>query len=106
MRVLEGLARVELAETADLADWLPSAAAGLPWGTTVVLVTATGDETACASLHRLRRAGLNPVLIAVEPHAQFGVVEERCRRLGVIAYLVADEGNLRRWQAGRLTPVT
>jgi uncharacterized protein (DUF58 family) len=101
MRLLEWLARVELAETTALADWLPSAAAGLPWGTTLVLVTSTGDETSCAGLHRLRRAGLNPVLIAVEPHAQFGVVEERCRRLGIIAYLAADEGSLRRWQAGR-----
>jgi uncharacterized protein (DUF58 family) len=101
MRLLEWLARVELAETTTLADWLPGAAAGLPWGTTAVLVTPTGDESSCAGLHRLRRAGLNPVLIAVEPHAQFSVVEERCRRLGIIAYQVADEGSLRRWQTGR-----
>lgn len=101
MRLLEGLARVQLAETTALADWLPSATAGLPWGTTVLVVTPTGDQTACAALQRLRRAGLNPVLVAVEPHAQFGVVEERCRRLGIIAYLVADEGDLKRWQVGR-----
>ena len=31
------------------------------------------------------------MLIAIEPHAQFGVVHERCRRLGIAAHQVADE---------------
>ena len=105
MKLLELLARVQLTETTALADWLPIAAAGLPWGTTVIAVTPSGDETACTALHRLRRAGLNPVLVIVEPHGQFGVIEERGRRLGVQAYLVADESDLKHWQAGRLAPV-
>lgn len=99
MKLLEWLARVETAETETLAAWLPRAATGLTWGATVIAVTATGDAATCASLHRLRRAGLNPVLLAVEPHAQFGPVRERCRRLGIAAYLVADENDLLRWQA-------
>lgn len=99
MKLLEWLARVEAAETETLAAWLPRAATGLTWGATVVAVAPTGDEETCASLHRLRRAGLNPVLLAVEPHAHFGLVRERCRRLGITAHLVTDEADLRRWQA-------
>lgn len=101
MKVLEHLARVDLAETTPLADWLPVAAAGLTWGTTVIAVTPAGDEPTCAALHRLRRGGLNPVLVVVEPYANFGVVRERCRRLGVLAHLVSSEAELKRWQTGR-----
>jgi uncharacterized protein (DUF58 family) len=102
MKLLERLARVEAADTETLAAWLPRAASGLSWGSTVIAVAPTGDEATAASLHRLRRAGLNPVLLAVEPHAQFGLVRERCRRLGIAAHLVADEADLRRWQAAAL----
>ena len=100
MKLLEWLARVQQVEATPLADWLPTAAVGLAWGTTVVAITPSGDEATCTALHRLRRAGLNPVLVAVEPHGQFGVVQERGRRLGVLAYLVADEDDLKRWQGG------
>jgi uncharacterized protein (DUF58 family) len=98
MKLLEWLARVEVAETEALAGWLPRAVTGLTWGATVIAISATGDDETCASLHRLRRAGLNPILLAVEPHAHFELVRERCRRLGIVAHLVADEADLRRWQ--------
>jgi uncharacterized protein (DUF58 family) len=98
MKLLEWLARVELADTTALADWLPTATAGLAWGTTVLAITPIGDEATCAALHRLRRAGLNPVLMVIEPYARFGVVRERARRLGVPAFQVSSESELKRWQ--------
>ncbi len=100
IKLLERLARVQLVEGPSLAAWLPVATADLPWGTTVVVVAPSGDEAMCSALHRLRRAGLNPVLVAVEPHAHFAIVQERCRRLGVAAHLAADEHDLKRWQSG------
>ncbi|HPM25571.1 MAG TPA: hypothetical protein PLP66_16800 [Phycisphaerae bacterium] len=69
----------------------------------MIAITATGDEATCRTLHGLRRAGLNPVLVAVEAHAQFGLVAERCRRLGITAFELADETALRRWQLPRTT---
>jgi uncharacterized protein (DUF58 family) len=99
MKLLEWLARVQLAETTALAGWLPSAGLDLAWGTTVAAVTPTGDEATCQALHRLLRAGLNPVLLVIESHAQFGVVRERARRLGIAAYQVANEKELRQWGA-------
>lgn len=105
MKLLEWLARVEAGETRVLADWLPQATVNLAWGTTVIAVTASGDEATCAALGRLYRSGLNPVLIAVEPHAQFVVIQERCRRLGVGALEAADEAALRRWQIRKAGPI-
>jgi len=55
--------------------------------------------------HRLLRAGLNPVLVVIEPHGQFGVIRERARQLGVAAHLVANEADLKRWAAGRSLPL-
>lgn len=101
MKLLEWLARVQLAETTALVDWLPTAATGLAWGTTLIVVTPSGDEATCTALHRLRRAGLNPVLMAVETHGQFGAVKERAGRLGIPAHQVADEHDLAYWAAGR-----
>ena len=101
MKLLEWLARVEAGETRTLSEWLPQATVSLAWGTTVIVVTASGDEATCVALGRLYRAGLNPVLVAIEPHAHFAVIKERCRRLGVGAFEVADEVALRRWQTPR-----
>lgn len=104
MKLLEWLARVQLAETVPLAQWLTTAALDLAWGTTVIAITPTGDEATCRSLGRLLRAGLNPMLLAVEPHAQFQIVRERARLLGFEAYQVADEDELARWCAARKLP--
>ncbi len=101
MKLLEWLARVQLAETIPLNDWLPTATVGMAWGTTLIAVTPSGDEATCAALHRLRRAGLNPVLMAVEAHGQFGAVRERAGRLGIPAYQVPDERGLEHWAAGQ-----
>jgi uncharacterized protein (DUF58 family) len=97
MKLLERLARVQAAETAPFVNWLPSATVGLAWGTTILAITPTGDEATCYALHQLVRGGLNPILVVVEPHGQFGVVRERARRLGLTAHLAADEHDLKRW---------
>jgi uncharacterized protein (DUF58 family) len=101
MKLLEWLARARLAEKLPLADWLPMAALDLAWGTTAVVITPTGGETICRALHRLLRSGLNPVLVVIEPHSQFGIIRERGRRLGISAHLIADERDLDHWRNGR-----
>ncbi|HNT22945.1 MAG TPA: DUF58 domain-containing protein [Anaerolineales bacterium] len=63
MRLLDVLARVETIETEPLADLLNRESALLPWGTTLVLITGRADDRLFDELFRLRRAGLNLVLI-------------------------------------------
>jgi uncharacterized protein (DUF58 family) len=100
MKLLEVLARVELAERPEpFALWAQRLAVPLSWGTTVIAITPNADEAACQGLHALVRAGLNVVLLAVEPYGRFGVVQQRARRLGFSAYLLADEEDLTRLQA-------
>ncbi|MEA3337710.1 MAG: DUF58 domain-containing protein [Chloroflexota bacterium] len=95
MKVLEILARVEVMESKQpFAVWAQRAAIPLSWGTTVIAITPNADEAACRGLHALVRAGLNVVMLAVEPYGQFGLIRERARRLGFVACRVATEQDL------------
>jgi uncharacterized protein (DUF58 family) len=62
-RLLEALARLQAAETEPLAALLSRESAALPWGTTLVLITGQVDDRLFDELFRLRRGGLNAVLI-------------------------------------------
>lgn len=95
MKVLELLARVESGQTIPLAEWLPKATVGLSWGVTLLTLTPRGDLATCNALHRLVRAGFNPVLFVLEPDMQFGQVRERARQLGFAAYHVREVEDLR-----------
>lgn len=100
MKVLELLARAELVDCAEpFVAWAQRTAAPLSWGATVIAISPSGDELACQGLHSLVRAGLNVVMLVVEPYGRFGVVQERARRLGFAAWQVASEDDLTRLQA-------
>jgi uncharacterized protein (DUF58 family) len=89
MKVLELLARLETADTLAYGRWAPAACLSLSWGVTVLALTPVADLATCQMLHRLVRAGLNPVLIVVQATANMGQLRERARRLGFMAYQVA-----------------
>ena len=94
MKGLEYLARVEASPTVPFVEWLPTATVGLSWGVTLLTITPRGDLATCNALHRLVRAGFNPVLLVVEPDLQFPQVRERARQLGFAAYHVLETKDL------------
>jgi hypothetical protein len=105
MKALETLARVEVADSPEpYVHWAQRAAVSLAWGTTVLAITPQADEAVCQGFHRLTRAGMNVVLLVVEPYANFGAVRERARRMGIHAYLAASESDLHRLQVADATP--
>ena len=98
VKILEQLARIEAEETVAFTQWATTACLHLNWGVTILTITANGSEAVCQSLHRLVRAGFNPILITVEPIYDFGLVRERARRLGFAAYNVTQPKDLDRWR--------
>jgi uncharacterized protein (DUF58 family) len=107
MKVLELLARVEIVDSGEpFVQWAQRTAAPLAWGATVLAITPSGDESTCQGLHRLTRAGLNVVMFVVEPYNRFDLVQQRARRLGIQAHMVASEQDLERLQvlSGALVP--
>lgn len=101
IKILERLARIEAENTIPCDRWAPEATAHLSWGVTVPVITARGTEAICQALHRLVRAGFNPILIAVEPEADFGLVRQRARHLGFAAYHLAHIRDLDQWRQRR-----
>ena len=98
MKILEQLARLESANTIPFTDWIPPISMDLSWGVTILAITAHGDATTCNTMHRLARAGYNPVLIVVEPDREFSQVRERARRLGFRAFNVSGRTGLDQWR--------
>lgn len=98
MKILEQLARLEIKETIEFETWARTACVDLSWGVTILAITAQGSEVVCNALHRLTRAGFNPVLIAVEPDANFALVRERARRLGFQAFNISSPRKLDIWR--------
>jgi uncharacterized protein (DUF58 family) len=98
MKILEQLARIETDHTISFATWATAACVNLGWGVTILAITARGDEPTCNTLHRLIRAGFNPILLATEPDYNFDAVRERARRLGFRAYKVSAMRDLDRWR--------
>ena len=105
MKILEQLARIESAETIPFAEWATNACYQLSWGVTILAITARGDEQTCQALHRLVRTGFNPILLAVEPDYNFGLVRERARLLGFRAFNVTETSGLDTWRRSRHSPV-
>ncbi len=100
IKVLELLARIETGNQYNFQEWVPKACLNLNWGVTILTISPNGDELTCQILHRLVRAGYNPILLATEPSLSFGNVQERARRLGFAAYQVAHQRDLNQWRQG------
>ena len=73
----------------------------LGWGMTVLAITASADEATCNALHRLVRAGFNPILFVVDGRQPPRELRARARRLGFTAYQVAQRADLAPWQYRR-----
>lgn len=90
VRLLELLARLELDKGATaLARLLTRHALGLPWGSTVIVITGRMTEELFLTLHRLRESGAQVQLYCVRPCADQIVWEARARTLGVALRVVS-----------------
>ncbi len=93
IRVLEIMAQVHPEESAALASLVAERSRALPWGTTILVVTATVDDAMATTLVRLRRAGRSVALVKIggDGNAQrFG---------GVPTYVVSEANDWQRMEA-------
>ncbi|HEY4689588.1 MAG TPA: DUF58 domain-containing protein [Anaerolineae bacterium] len=96
-RILEMLARIELAESGPLVDALRRESVRLSWGTTLIVITPQADELLFDGLLQARRAGLNVMLIV----CGFGVVSEarrKAQQLGIPVHSITRERDLDMWR--------
>ena len=98
IKILERLARIETENSIPFTEWAYQATLHLSWGTTVLILTAKGSHEICETIHRMVRAGYNPVLITVEPDSNFGSVRQRAKQLGFSAYNITALEDLDPWR--------
>ncbi len=101
MNLLDLLACIELAaedEAVPFLDLLNRKSLGLPWGSTVVIITAQEAEGLMSTLLALRRRGLAIVLVLTCPETGFDLTAERAGQIGVKALQVRTERDLDVWR--------
>jgi uncharacterized protein (DUF58 family) len=101
MQMLDLLARIERTsegEAVPFLDLLNRKSLRLPWGSTVVVITAQGFEALFGTLLALRRRGLLAILALTVPDRDFALTAQRAEQVGVPALRIWSEQDLDVWR--------
>jgi uncharacterized protein (DUF58 family) len=101
MNMLDLLARVEVAaedKAVPFLDVLGRKSLGLPWGSTVVVITAREVTGLLDTLLALRRRGLAIILVLTVQHREFDATAHRAAQIGIQAHRVWSEQDLDVWR--------
>jgi uncharacterized protein (DUF58 family) len=101
MNLLDLLARVEVATeegTVPFLDVLGRRSLSLPWGSTVVVVTAQEVDGLLETLLALRRRGLAVILILTTPARGFEATAHRAGQIGIQALRIWSERDMDVWR--------
>lgn len=99
--VLDLLARIQVMPEGDAVpflDLLNRHSMGLPWGSTVVVVTSREVEGLLTTLLALRRRGLVVILVATCPDPTFAETVQRANQIGIRALEVGSERGMDVWR--------
>ena len=98
MRILEVLARVQVAETFPITQIVREQSANLPWGTTIIMITPKFDEIFFESIFQASRAGLKAVLIPCGPVIGVDDARRKANYFGFPFYQIFKEKDLDIWR--------
>jgi uncharacterized protein (DUF58 family) len=101
MQVLDLLARIERTsegEAVPFLELLTRKSLALPWGSTVVIITAQGHDDLFGPLLALCRRGLQPILALTVPNREFSLIARRAGQIGVQAFQIWSEQDLDMWR--------
>ncbi len=101
MDVLDLLARIQVTPEGDAVpflDLLNRYSMGLPWGSTVVVVTSREVEGLLTTLLALRRRGLVVILVATCPDPGVAETVQRANQIGIRALEVGSERGMDVWR--------
>jgi uncharacterized protein (DUF58 family) len=101
MHLLDLLARIEVASEGKamaFLDLLSRKSLGLPWGSTVVVITSREVEGLLGALLALRRRGLAIILVLTCPDREFEHTAQRAGQLGIRTLQIWTERDLDVWR--------
>ncbi|HEX9385684.1 MAG TPA: DUF58 domain-containing protein, partial [Anaerolineales bacterium] len=97
MRVLETLARVEIADNSAIVPLIQAQRYQLAWGTTLIVITGRAGDDVLDELYQARRLGQNMVLILVNRDISDEATRRRAKILGIPVFSIASERDLSIW---------
>ena len=100
MRVLETLARVEIADNSAFVPLIQAQRYQLAWGTTLIVITGGAGDDVLDELYQARRLGQNMVLILVNRDISDEATRRRAKILGIPVFSIASERDLSIWMQG------
>lgn len=101
MHMLDLLARIETSsegEAVPFLDLLNRKSMGLPWGSTVVVVTAQDVDGLLDNLLALRRRGLMVILVLTCPYREYALTVQRTAQIGAQTLRIWTERDLDVWR--------
>lgn len=97
MRLLETLARVDIAENSALVPLIQRERYQLAWGTTLIVITGTASDEFLDELYQARRWGQNAVLILAGRNTSDEAIRRRAKTFGIPVFPIATESDLKIW---------
>ena len=97
MRLLETLARVEVADSSPLVPLIQSQRYQLAWGTTLIVISGSAEDRLLDELYQARHWGQNAVLILAGRDASDDAIRPRAKMFGIPVVSVASESDLEIW---------
>jgi uncharacterized protein (DUF58 family) len=98
MRVLEALARAQLAESYPLVQLIQEEIARLPWGTTLIVLANQVSDDLFDGLFQARRNGLSATLILCGFVENFLQIQQRARYFNFPFFHFLNEQDLEIWR--------
>jgi len=98
MRLLETLARVQLANTLPIHQVLHQKRVDFGWGTTIIVLTGQADDALFEEFFQLRRVGLNIVLILCGDIPGVQAAKLRTENFKIPFFHIQNEKDLEIWR--------
>jgi uncharacterized protein (DUF58 family) len=101
MHILDLLARLQVApegEAVPFLGLLSHKSLGLPWGSTMIVITSREVEGLLEALLTLRRRGLLVLLVLTLPERGFSSTAQRAAQVGISALRIWSEQDLDVWR--------
>jgi uncharacterized protein (DUF58 family) len=98
IRILESLARSQSGNLPPITDVIAEYGSTLGWGTTLILITGSAHEKLLDQLFRLRRQGIQVVLIICGEVSKLSEISFRAKYFGIPVYSFVSEKDLDIWR--------
>jgi uncharacterized protein (DUF58 family) len=98
MRLLETLARVQMATSDPFPQVLRRNRAGLSWGTTIIAITGQAEESLFDEIFQLRRSGINAVMILCGEVTGIKDLKAQAEHFQIPFFHFRDEKDLDIWR--------